>query len=227
LTTWSAFLQCPKRSFRLLLLLVGAVGSTILFSHFLVWNETRPGAVFNDPILQLFQPVDMSLLTGLLTNLSIFFCILLILRKPLATVYMFAAAILICILRASSLYLVVLEPPVNIIPLADPLLEATFYRGSALLKDLFFSGHTANIILIGLLAEQVFVKRIMIIIACIVGALLMIQHVHYSIDVLAAPVFAVVTYKLSVHIGNRYFLYDIEEGKRCGCILREAGLSNN
>jgi hypothetical protein len=227
LTTWPAFLQCPKRSFRLLLLLVGAVGSTILFSHFLVWNETRPGIVFNDPVLKLFHPVDLSVITGLLTNLSIFFCILLILQKPLATVYTFVCAILICIFRASSLYLVVLEPPVNIIPLYDPLLEATFYRGSALLKDLFFSGHTANIILIGLLAEQVFVKRIMIIIAGIVGVLLMLQHVHYSIDVLAAPVFAVLTYKQSVKIANRWILYDVPCDKRCGCILLETGISKN
>lgn len=140
---------------------------------------------------------------------------------------MFSAAILICILRASSLYLVVLEPPVNIIPLADPLLEATFYRGSTLLKDLFFSGHTANIILIGLLADQIFVKRIMIIIAGIVGILLMLQHVHYSIDVLAAPFFAVFTYKLSIKIANKWFLYDIPCDKRCGCILLETGISKN
>jgi hypothetical protein len=199
----------------------------MLFSHFLVWNETRPGIIFNDPVLQLFNPVDVSVFTGLLTNLPIFFCILLIFQKPLTTVYTLVAAILICIVRAGSLYLVALEPPVHIIPLSDPLLEATFYRGSALLKDLFFSGHTANIILIGLLAEQVFVKRIMIIIAGIVGALLILQHVHYSIDVLAAPFFAVLTYKLSVKIANRWFLYDVPCDKRCGCILLETGISKN
>ncbi len=180
---------------------------------------------FDDPILQLFHPVDVSILTGIFTNLPIFICILLILHRPMSTVYMFTAAILICIIRACSLYFVALEPPIHIIPLADPILEATFYRGNALLKDLFFSGHTANIMLIGLLADQIIIKRTMVVISALVGLLLILQHVHYSIDVLAAPLFAVLTYKLSIKAGNRWFLYDIPEEQRCGCILQEMGLS--
>jgi hypothetical protein len=190
-----------------------------------VWNETRLGLVFDDPFLKLFRPIDVSIFTGLLTNLSIFGCILLILRKPLPTVYMLAATILICIIRACSLYFIALEPPIHIIPLADPILESTFYRGNALLKDLFFSGHTANVMLIGLLTEQVVVKRAMLFISGLVGLLLILQHVHYSIDVLAAPFFAVLTYKLSVKTVNRWFLYEVPDGKRCGCILQEMGLS--
>jgi hypothetical protein len=79
--------------------------------------------------------------------------------------------------------------------------------------------------LIGLLADQIIIKRTMVVISALVGLLLMLQHVHYSIDVLAAPFFAVLTYKLSIKAGNRWFLYDIPEGRRCGCILQEMGLS--
>ena len=138
--------------------------------------------------------------------------------------YVFMAAIIICILRIISIFVVPLDPPTDIIPLRDVVIEQFFYQGNVILKDLFFSGHTANLVIVALLVDVIWIKRALILVACIVGALLIVQHVHYSIDVFAAPFFAIMAYKLSVHIVNNYFLNDYETYLlRSGRILQEFG----
>lgn len=174
------------------------------------WNETRYGIVFKDPILRLFKPIDLSHVISVFTLIPIFMGLIYIFRKPNTTVYFLIAAIVICGFRALTMYLLPLEPPVNIIPLSDPVIETLFYGGNVLLKDLFFSGHTANLILIGLIVEQKRIKNMLFIAGLLVGTMLLIQHVHYSIDVLAAPFFAFVTYKISIWSGNNFIIRDYD-----------------
>ncbi len=224
MNSWNKFFDNRKKVLLFVGLFLLAILATVLFSKFLIWNESRIGRNFNDPILGRFQPVDLSLWIGILTNGAIFVGMITLFRKPATTIYLLSTVLLMCIIRGLSLYFVVLEPPSNIIPLKDPFLELTFYGGQVLLKDLFFSGHTANIILVGLLSEHVMMKRIIIFIGFVVGSMLVMQHVHYSIDVLAAPIFAIVTYKLSIQLGNFLMLQQIETGKRCGKLVHELGL---
>lgn len=221
---WSKFFDSKKKVWVFIGLFIMALLATVLFSKFLMWNESRLGKNFNDPILGRFAPIDLSLWIGILTNGAIFIGLLNVFRRPTTTIYALSAVLFMCIIRGLSLYFVVLEPPSNIIPLKDPFLELTFYGGQVLLKDLFFSGHTANIILVGLLSENIWTKRIIILIGCIVGVMVVLQHVHYSIDVLAAPIFAILTYKLSVFFGNFLILQQVESGKRLGKIFTELGL---
>lgn len=224
MNSWITFFDNRKKVWLFISLIIGALLATVLFSKFLIWNEFRSGKAFSDPILGRFQPVNLSLWIGILTNGAIFVAIFSLFKRPSTTIYLLSAVVLMCIIRGMSLYFVVLEPPTNIIPLKDPLLELTFYGGQVLLKDLFFSGHTANIILVGLLSENLWTKRIIIIIGFIVGAMLVLQHVHYSIDVMAAPIFSIITYKLSVKLGNFLMLKHMETGKRCGRLAYELGL---
>ncbi|MCZ2100345.1 MAG: sphingomyelin synthase family protein [Chitinophagales bacterium] len=224
MNSWSNFFDNRKKIWLFLGLFLLALLVTILFSKFLMWNESRVGKNFDDPILGRFQPVDLSLWIGILTNGAIFAGLITLFRKPTTTIYLLSTVLLMCIIRGLSLYFVVLEPPTNIIPLKDPILELTFYGGQVLLKDLFFSGHTANIILVGLLSENIWMKRSIVLLGFIVGFMLVLQHVHYSIDVLAAPIFAIITYKLSIKLGNFLMLQHIETGKRCGSLVYELGL---
>ena len=57
-------------------------------------------------------------------------------------------------------------------------------------KDLFFSGHTSTLFLMFLITQHKKVKATLLTISIIVPILLLVQHVHYTIDILAAPVFA-------------------------------------
>jgi len=82
-----------------------------------------------------------------------------------------------------------LNPPEKMIPLNDPVVEF-FGTGQLLTKDLFFSGHTATIFLLYLLADKKLLKTFFLVSAIVVGIGVLLQHVHYSIDVFVAPFFA-------------------------------------
>ncbi|MDF2433986.1 MAG: hypothetical protein JWP44_3617, partial [Mucilaginibacter sp.] len=84
----------------------------------------------------------------------------------------------------------------------DPL-TGVFYGEANITKDLFFSGHTATLTLIMLCLEKRTDKIIAFFAVVTVAVLLLVQHIHYSIDILAAPV---ITYLCYCFI--RYFLKD-------------------
>lgn len=188
----------------------------------MIWNEARPGRIWQDPLLSLFHPIDVSLPIGLLTNGGILIALILIFQRPVNTIYFFYATLCIIFFRTLTLYFFPLEPPATIIPLSDPILESTFYGGNVLLKDLFFSGHTANLMLVGFLCSGRLLKIFLHSAAAIVGSLLVLQHVHFAADVLAAPVFAAVAYKAAVWLGNHTVLHDLDAAeKRTGRLLPE------
>jgi hypothetical protein len=178
----------------------------VQFAGFLAWNETRNGPVIYDPILSLFNPVDVTGFTFFFTYLGISVGILFSLRKPLTFYYLLTAILWIMLLRSICLYAVPLSPPPGMILLRDSLLESTFYSGDVLTKDLFFSGHTSNVCLIAFLTQYRPLKIFLFILAFLVGSLVLAQHVHYSIDVSAAPIFAYFAYGLSQWSVNYFFI---------------------
>ncbi len=193
---WSFFLKEQKNK-RILLLTILALGITLFaFLHFLTFNESRNGYVFNDPILYLFLPVDVSVFTFLITYSFCLFGLIVALRNPFLFIKLLQAYTIMTLLRMLCLYLVPLEPPVNIIPLKDILLQSSFYSGRDNLKDLFFSGHTTTLFLFAFAFKNQLLKIIFMIVGCVVGMLLILQHVHYSIDVAAGPVVAYVVLKI-------------------------------
>ncbi|WP_413669150.1 phosphatase PAP2-related protein [Mucilaginibacter sp. Mucisp86] len=94
---------------------------------------------------------------------------------------------LVCIARFVTISLVKLNPPVGLVPLIDPS-TSVFYGHTFITKDLFFSGHTATMVLVYLHLQKRTDKIIALIAALLLVIMLLIQHIHYTIDVLAAPV---------------------------------------
>jgi hypothetical protein len=80
------------------------------------------------------------------------------------------------------------------IPLSDPFAEY-FTAGSVMTKDLFFSGHTATLFFLFLITEKKILRYIFLCATMAVAILVLAQHVHYTIDVFAAPFFTYGAYK--------------------------------
>ncbi|MNR34437.1 PAP2 superfamily protein [compost metagenome] len=99
------------------------------------------------------------------------------------------AYIFLCAARIITISIVPLHPPKEIIELIDPC-SVVFYGSNVITKDLFFSGHTATVFLGALCLENKREKMVAFIASGIIGVLLLIQHVHYTADVLAAPIFS-------------------------------------
>jgi membrane-associated phospholipid phosphatase len=111
----------------------------------------------------------------------------------------------ILLFRILTLSLVPLREPLDLIFLEDPFLNDLIYPGR-IVRDLFFSGHTALIFSMFLLSGK---KLIFLILTIIVGFSLMIQRVHFSIDVFAAIPFAY----LAVFIVKNILSHRLFDGK--------------
>jgi membrane-associated phospholipid phosphatase len=69
-------------------------------------------------------------------------------------------------------------------------------------KDLFFSGHTATLFLIFLYLPGQPARRVFLPVILTVAMLLLLQHVHYTIDVVAAFPFAYAAFRMVRHLNT-------------------------
>jgi hypothetical protein len=164
----------------------------VLFSflNVLSYNETRTGYVFNDPVMGLIEARDLSFFTFILTYSFAIAGLLIAIKKPPLICALVGSYAILTGIRMLCLYIFPLDPPPGIIPLSDVFLKFSFYSGRQNLRDLFFSGHTATLFLFVFVLNGKKIRIYFSAGACVVGMLLVIQHVHYSIDVIAAPFFA-------------------------------------
>ena len=160
---------------------------------FLAYNETRQGYAFADPVLRLFQPRDFTWVTFSLIMASTVFGIALIFQDPYHALSGVCGYTCMLVMRIFSISLLPLQPPPGMIFLQDPLV-AFFTSHATPVKDLFFSGHTATAFLLFFVVKSW--RPVFLASAILIGTLVIWQHVHYSIDVLAAPLFSYLAMKL-------------------------------
>lgn len=189
-TNWTTALLRPRFKHELLISIAAFISVTYLFSLFLSWAEARQGRTLNDPLLAMFHPVNITWIIFVSTYLPVLIGLALLSRYPYLLLRFAQCYTLLLLLRMLTMYLLPLEPPAHIIPLHDPVLELTAYKGRLNLKDLFFSGHTATLFLFFLLLPLKKWKMVFLFCTFNLGTLVLLQHVHYTVDVLAAPAFA-------------------------------------
>lgn len=127
------------------------------------------------------------------------------LKNPQILLLLLWTYLLVSLSRILCIWLVPLYPPPHLIPLVDPLTNF-FYGKHYITKDLFFSGHTSSVFIIFLGLEKKRDKIFTLLSVLCIGVLLMVQHVHYTIDILAAPVAAYLCYRgalFIVHSGHQ------------------------
>lgn len=192
---WLPLFRSSKFRIQFFITILLLIVSLFSYRRFLDFAEARPGVVIHDPILSFFNPIDLTWLIFGVIYICLVIGIFALAKKPEKLLLAFQAYTAVVFVRIIAMYLVPFEAPEKLIVLKDPFVEM-FGSGESLTKDLFFSGHTATLFLLFLVVEPKKLKYVFLLSAIIVGVSIVLQHVHYVIDVFAAPFFTYVCYKV-------------------------------
>jgi hypothetical protein len=176
-----------------------AVFAGILTSlpFFFIAIEARNGYVFTDFVLEYIPAHDFSVGVFFLIWSCCLLLVIRIYRDPGMLLVALWAYNIVTLLRMASIGLISLNPPAGLIPLADTITNQ-FYGAHYITHDLFFSGHTTTVFLVFLCLKKKWDRFYALSASILLGILLLAQHVHYTIDVLAAPVFTYGAYRVAL-----------------------------
>lgn len=184
---WIAALQSPKKRDKLL---IGSFIVAIILSSlpiFFSYIQKRQGVVLNDWVLAHLPAYDVSIIIFTIIWGMATLIFVRALYNPVIYINYVWTLIFINIARMLTITFVALDPPIGLIHLTDPL-TGVFYGHNVITRDLFFSGHTSTLVLIFLCLEKRNDKILGFISIIVVMVLLLVQHIHYTIDVVAAPI---------------------------------------
>ncbi|MEJ7588205.1 MAG: phosphatase PAP2-related protein [Ferruginibacter sp.] len=200
-SSWSEARTSPLFRRKAIVAIVIFTTIMMLLPYFFAVIEAREGVVLNDWLLQQIPARDCSITlficlwsTSLLAMVRSF-------QHPGIFLRIIYLLIVITLTRVVTISLFPLEPPPGIIHLTDPLTSLT-YGGRELFitKDLFFSGHTSNIFMICLCLQKKKDKLFALLTTIMIGTLVLVQHIHYTIDVIVAIIFAYALVQISKRV---------------------------
>jgi hypothetical protein len=164
--------------------LLGALHS---LNRFLQFNEQRVGATLIDPVLAALPALDFSVPLFVLIYGTLLLTLAHLARQPRALLVAVQAYALLATFRMAMMYTIPLEAPPGMIMLVDPLVTLFGGGGPNWAKDLFFSGHTSTTFLCALCVRSRALRLVCLGACAGVAVLILVQHAHYTIDVLVAP----------------------------------------
>ena len=157
--------------------------------------EKREGIVLQDYVLDAIPPMDVSIPTFIVIWGMVLLVFFRIYQNPRLFLVIAYGFILMCLCRILTISLLPLNPPPGLIRLKDPIANIAYGgNGTFITKDLFYSGHTGNMFLFFLCLEAKWDKIIALTASFLIGFLVLIQHIHYSIDVISAFIFTYFLY---------------------------------
>lgn len=191
-------------SIRILYLITWCLFILMLFilPQFLLFIQHRNNTVvFDDPLLKLFHPVpkNLSILIIFVSDLPVVLAFIWLIKYPTAWLKGIIACILMFSTRVLSMYLLPLDPPVENVPLLDPFL----YGENIITKDLFFSGHIGILVLCWLAVNNKLLKKIFLLALFFTTILLLLQHIHYTVDLIIAPFVSFTCYVVANRVYER------------------------
>jgi len=167
-----------------------------LFPIFFQTIELRQGIVLNDPLLRILPPHNVSLALFIIIWSITLLAIFRAAQTPAMFVTFLWAYIFLSLFRMLTITLIPLDPPAGLIALKDPL-SNFFYGDKFVTKDLFFSGHTSTVFLLYFTIPGRTDKKLALLATACVGFLLLVHHVHYTLDVLGGFLFAWIAWQLA------------------------------
>jgi len=171
------------------------------FPFFFQFIQQRQGIVLHDYLLSNIPAINVSVLLFICIWLTGLLIAIRAIRSPSIFINFFVVISFLSVFRIVTISSIALNPPEKLIVLADPLIS-TFYGKNFITKDLLFSGHTATLLLIYLCLEKKADRIIALSASVLVGVLVLVQHVHYTIDVIFAVPFAYLSWYLGLKLAG-------------------------
>jgi len=175
---------------RLVVAIIGIVIMSFCTHFFFDFNETHKGGlVMNDWVLKELPAENVSMpITVFMLSVLVLFIIRAVPNPPMLVTALIAYSILL-IFRIITIAVTHFQAPPELITLHDPVSDLV-YGSKSITRDLFFSGHIATISLVYLCLAKKTDKHYLLFVAFSVAMLLLLQHIHYTIDIICAPFFA-------------------------------------
>jgi hypothetical protein len=198
---WKATWNTPHKKQQIVIGTVLIIAVVIVMPHIFNSIQKKNGKLLDDWLLDIIPARNVSIAIFAIIWAMILLAINRAMKDPSMYITYCWTYVFVCAARLTCISFVPLDPPTGLIQLTDPI-TGIFYGNSVITKDLFFSGHTATLTLICLCLKRRNDKIVATVATVVVAFLLLVQHIHYTIDILAAPVFVYVFYRVT-----RYFLF--------------------
>jgi PAP2 superfamily C-terminal len=192
---WSSAWEIASFRWKFWIGMVIFAGILIALPFFFNAIEERNGLFMTDFFLKWIPARNVSVAVFFLIWSCCLILVIRIYRDPMMLLVMLWAYNGVTLVRMACIGLFSLNPPAGLIPLMDPITNQ-FYGQRYITHDLFFSGHTTTVFLIFLCLKNKYDRIYALFASILLGFLLLVQHVHYTIDVLGAPVFTYAVYRL-------------------------------
>lgn len=193
---WAQALAQPAFRRQGVLIVLLLVVLAVVVSPYFMYIQHRPGRLLPDPLLPLLPrhdvavPIFVGMYGASVAGLGWLG------RHPRLLLRGMWAYLLLTLLRMLTIWLLPLVPPLDIVAMPDPFMAMVFHVPveAAITRDLFFSGHTSTVALLALAVRGRWWRGALAAVALAIAVLVLVQRVHYSYDVLAAPLFAWLAY---------------------------------
>lgn len=171
----------------------------VVSQRFIVWVESRPGVVLADPVLVHLPAIELTWPIFLMVYGGIAWTVAVLVPIPRALRTAFLAYGLMILSRTVMMAVTPLDPPPAMILLEDPVL-ALFGVTVTPTRDLFFSGHTATMALFAFVTPTRRVRACFAVATVAMGVMVLLQQVHYTVDVLVAPFMAFAAHRFAAAV---------------------------
>jgi hypothetical protein len=196
-STWKYYWSISGFRIQFIITVCVLASFMIIFPYFFDFIESRTGKLLSDSILEMLPAKNVSIPVFSILYFAVISWLIISIKSPKILLAGMQTYAMVTILRMITIPLFPLEPPVDYIPLREPFVQLFTHGGRIISHDLFFSGHMTIILFCYYSTQKKNFKWLYLVFAVTIAILLMVQRVHYTIDILAAPLFTWLCFLLS------------------------------